>query len=109
MPNYPPPTGQDTSPYAINVVAGLIRAAATRIQIIVAAIHATRRLFRTSDIVVVEREPGGSNFRRLDTEALKGWLEGYSLSELWEKNVIVRASVMAVGCTAGGNLRRVST
>ena len=76
-------------PYAINVVAGLIRAAATRIQIIVA----TQSMplvdcFEPSDIVVVEREPGGSNFRRLDTEALKGWLEGYSLSELWEKNVI---------------------
>ncbi len=76
-------------PYAINVVGGLIRAVATKIQVIVA----TQSMplvdcFEPADIVVVEREGGGSNFRRLDTEALRGWLEGYSLSELWEKNVI---------------------
>jgi hypothetical protein len=26
--------------------------------------------------------------RRLDAEALKEWIERYSLSELWDKNVI---------------------
>ena len=76
-------------PYAINVVGGLIRAAATKIQVIVA----TQSMplvdcFEPTDIVVVEREGGGSNFRRLDTETLREWLEDYSLSELWEKNVI---------------------
>ena len=76
-------------PYAINVIGGLIRAVATRIQVIVA----TQSMplvdcFEPTDIVVVEREGRSSTFRRLDAEALGGWLEDYSLSELWEKNVI---------------------
>ena len=76
-------------PYAINVVGGLIRAVSTRIQVIVA----TQSMplvdcFEPTDIVVVEREGRSSIFRRLDAEALGGWLEDYSLSELWEKNVI---------------------
>ena len=76
-------------PYAINVVGGLIRAVSTRIQVIVA----TQSMplidcFEPTDIVVVEREGRSSTFRQLDAEALGGWLEDYSLSELWEKNVI---------------------
>ena len=76
-------------PYAITIVGGLIRAAATRIQVIVA----TQSLplvdcFEPTDIVVVEREGRSSSFRRLEIDALKEWLEDYSLSELWEKNVI---------------------
>ena len=76
-------------PYAITVIGGLIRAVSTRIQVIVA----TQSMplvdcFEPTDIVVVEREGRSSTFRRLDAEALGGWLEDYSLSELWEKNVI---------------------
>ena len=76
-------------PYAINIVGGLIRALSTKIQIIVA----TQSMplvdcFEPEDIVVVEREGRISAFRRLDPDSLGGWLEEYSLSELWEKNVI---------------------
>ena len=76
-------------PYAINVVGGLIRAVSTRIQVIVA----TQSMplidcFDPTDIVVVEREGRSSVFRRLDANALAEWLEDYSLSELWEKNII---------------------
>ena len=44
--------------------------------------------FDPEDTVVVERPDRASTFRRLDPAALKDWLEAYSLSELWEKNVI---------------------
>ena len=76
-------------PYAINIVGGLIRAVATRIQVIVA----TQSMplvdcFEPEDIVVVEREGRSSTFKRLDSEALGDWLDEYSISELWEKNVI---------------------
>jgi hypothetical protein len=37
--------------------------------------------------VVVDRSNGESLFRRLSAEDTKDWLEGYSLGELWEKNV----------------------
>ena len=76
-------------PYAINIIGGLINAAATGIQVIVATQSmALVDCFEPEDIVVVEREGRGSVFRRLSSETLEAWLEDYSLSELWEKNVI---------------------
>ena len=76
-------------PYAINVVGGLISGAAAHIQVIVAT-QSTLLVdcFEPENVVVVEREGRSSAFKRLDTAALKGWLEDYSLSELWQKNVI---------------------
>lgn len=76
-------------PYAINIVGGLIRAASEKIQIIVA----TQSLpfvdcFEPEDVVIVERKNRKSTFKRLDAESLIEWLDDYSLSELWEKNVI---------------------
>ena len=44
--------------------------------------------FEPEDIVVVEREGRQSVFRNLDSKKLEEWLEDYSLSELWEKNVL---------------------
>ena len=76
-------------PYAITIIGGLINAAATRIQVILATQSmALIDCFEPEDVVVVEREERGSIFRRLSSEALDDWLEEYSLSELWEKNVI---------------------
>ena len=90
-------------PYAINVIGGLIRAASTKTQVIVAT-QSTPLVdcFDPEDVVVVERglcvsddnghvvKRGGraTVFRRLDSDSLSEWLEEYSLSELWEKNVI---------------------
>jgi predicted ATPase len=76
-------------PYAITVIAGLIRSVSTQTQVIVA----TQSMplidcFEPADIVVVERSNRESQFRRLDAKALEEWLKDYSLSELWEKNVI---------------------
>jgi len=50
-------------------------------------------LAEPDEVIVVERkgsERDGSEslFRRLDPEALRGWLEEYTLGELWEKNVL---------------------
>ena len=76
-------------PSAINVVGGLIAAAATKIQIIAATQSvALVDCFDPEDVVVVERPDRASTFKRLDPASLKEWLEEYSLSELWEKNVI---------------------
>ena len=77
-------------PAAINIVGGLIGAVSQKTQVIVATQSpALVDCFEPSDIVVVEREGRESTFRRLeDSEGLREWLEEYSLSELWEKNVI---------------------
>jgi hypothetical protein len=44
--------------------------------------------FGAGDIVVVEREGGASTFHRPDPGRLVTWLEGYSVGELWQKNVL---------------------
>ena len=76
-------------PYAINVIGGLIRAASTKTQVIVATQSPPLvDCFEPEDVVVAEREARATVFRRLDSDSLAEWLEEYSLSELWEKNVI---------------------
>ncbi len=76
-------------PYAITVVGGLIGAVSKSIQVIVATQStALVDCFEPEDIVVVEREGRQSVFRHLDSEKLEEWLDDYSLSELWEKNVL---------------------
>ena len=44
--------------------------------------------FEADDVVTVNLRDGGSTFERLDPERLKEWLEEYTLSDLWERNVI---------------------
>lgn len=76
-------------PYAIEAIAGLIKSAARHSQVFVATQSATFiDHFEPEDIVVVERRGRESIFKRLDSESLAGWLENYSISELWEKNVL---------------------
>lgn len=75
-------------PYAITVLAGLLKSTAAGYQIIVStqSVELVSQ-FDTEDLVVVDREHGRSVFRRLEAEALDDWLEDYSLGELWKKNV----------------------
>jgi predicted ATPase len=76
-------------PYAITIVAGLLRAASLRAQVFVATQSvALLDHFEPEDVVVVERLGAESSFERLDRERLREWLEEYSLSELWEKSVL---------------------
>ena len=76
-------------PYAINVVGELISAAAQTVQVIVAT-QSTLLIdsFEPQDVVVVERDGRASSFKRLEAEPLSEWLQEYSTSELWEKNVV---------------------
>ena len=41
-------------------------------------------------------------FKKLDPEQLQDWLERYSLSELWEKNVLGGQPVIRLHVTAEG-------
>jgi len=76
-------------PFAIEILSELIRAASRTIQVIVAtqSVSLIDR-FDPESVVVVERRGRESMFQRLDPEAYRSWLEEYSVSELWEKNVI---------------------
>ncbi len=76
-------------PYAISVFAGMAKSVATKTQVILAT-QSTRLVdeFEPSQIAVLElEEESGTQCKRLDPEKLSEWLEEYSLSELWEKNI----------------------
>lgn len=76
-------------PYAIEVLAGLLREAASRSQLIIST--QSRPLvdeFTPEDLVVVDRIEGETQLSRPESESLKKWLEDYSLGELWGKNVL---------------------
>jgi hypothetical protein len=49
--------------------------------------------FDTADVIIVDRLEGKSSLRRLNRQELEGWLEDYSLGELWKKNVLGALSV----------------
>jgi len=46
--------------------------------------------FDVADVTIVERDEEAqcTLVKQLDEKALKEWLEEYTLSEIWEKNVI---------------------
>jgi predicted ATPase len=78
-------------PYALTLLASLFDVASSRTsqQVIVSTQSAQLvNEFEPEDVVVVERTEGESIFTRLDSKQLSGWLEDYSLGELWQKNVV---------------------
>jgi predicted ATPase len=76
-------------PYAIGQLAGMLKAVSVDHQVVVATQSVTLMdQFALSDLIVVERERGSSVFHRPDREALREWLDEYSLGELWQKNLI---------------------
>ncbi len=76
-------------PFAISKLAGLLRIASHKSQLIVStqSVNLVNE-FSADDIIVVDRKDNQSVFTRQSEENLKHWLEDYSLGELWEKNVI---------------------
>ncbi|MFN8557576.1 MAG: AAA family ATPase [Dehalococcoidia bacterium] len=76
-------------PYALTVLAALLRQASDERQFIVStqSVELVNE-FAPEDVIVVEREEGASTFKRLDAERLGAWLEDYALGELWKMNVI---------------------
>jgi len=76
-------------PYAINVLADLIKSAGTEHQLIVStqSVELVNQ-FDAEDLIVVDKDRGTSTFSRLATVALAEWLEDYSLGELWKKNLL---------------------
>jgi predicted ATPase len=75
-------------PDALNTLAGLIKQAATKTQVIVATQSAPLLdHFKPKDVVVLDRNKGQTRFHRLDPKDLHEWLNDYSLGEIWQKNL----------------------
>jgi predicted ATPase len=74
-------------PYAIEMLAALIRQAAVGTQVIVST-QSSLLLdhFRPEDVLVADRVEGATQLTRLDAAQLSSWLKDYSLGQLWEKN-----------------------
>ncbi|MGD1102412.1 MAG: AAA family ATPase [Terriglobia bacterium] len=77
-------------PYALTMLANLFQQAAQQYRQVIVSTQSAQLLneFEPEDVVVVERTQGGSVFQRLDSMQLSGWLEDYTLGELWQKNVL---------------------
>ncbi len=76
-------------PYAIVLLGSLLRSASDRMQVIVSTQSVPLvNEFTIDDLIIVERESGGTVFKRHDEEEFANWLEDYSVGELWEKNIL---------------------
>ncbi|HEX4516823.1 MAG TPA: AAA family ATPase [Polyangiaceae bacterium] len=77
-------------PYAITVLASLLRQRSATTQIVLSTQSVTLldELDDPASVIVVEREGGQSVFRRPEPGSLDAWLDDYSLGEIWQKNLI---------------------
>jgi len=74
-------------PYAIEILAALVRQASVETQVIVSTQSSLLvDHFAPEDVLVADRVNGGTQLTRLDPNRLSSWLEDYSLGQLWEKN-----------------------
>jgi len=76
-------------PFAITVLAGLMKSASQRHQLIIStqSVELVNE-FDAEDLIVADKRGQATVLRRLDTEALRGWLEEYNLGDLWKKNLL---------------------
>lgn len=74
-------------PAAITLLASLIKQASVKTQVILST-QSPLLLdhFQPEDVLVANRIKGSTTLQRLETAQLAGWLEDYSLGQLWEKN-----------------------
>ena len=76
-------------PYAVSVIASLLKKASHHAQLIIAT-QSPLLLdeCEPEDVVCVERREQESVFSRPNPDSLHEWLADYSLGEVWQKNVI---------------------
>lgn len=76
-------------PYAINVLAELIKSASPKHQLIIStqSVELVNQ-FDVEDLIVVDKQNGASTFKRLEEAQLSEWLQDYSLGDLWKKNLL---------------------
>lgn len=76
-------------PFAIKVLAALMKSAATEHQLIVStqSVELVNEM-EIGDLIVVDKQGGASTFSRPNEDILREWLAEYSLGELWKKNLL---------------------
>ena len=76
-------------PAALSTIAAALRSASAQSQVLVAT-QSPLLLdeVQAEDVVVCELGEGATRLRRLDAPALDGWLEHYTLADLWQMSVL---------------------
>ncbi len=76
-------------PYAISILADIFKQVSEQRQLIVStqSVELVNEL-SPEDIIVVDQQNDASVFKRFTSEELSGWLEEYSMGELWKQNVL---------------------
>ncbi len=76
-------------PYAITVLVEIFKQVSEQRQLIVStqSVELVNEL-APEDVIVVDQEDGASTFLRFNQDELSGWLEQYSMGELWKRNVL---------------------
>ncbi|MGD0362747.1 MAG: AAA family ATPase [Bryobacteraceae bacterium] len=76
-------------PYALEIVAELIKSASAHSTIIIATQSVGLvNQFAPEDIITVTRDKAESRFESQNSETLAAWLEDYAIGEIWERNLI---------------------
>lgn len=76
-------------PYALHILAGMMRTVSSKTQIIASTQSVTlANQFNWDDLIIVDLVKDASEFRRLDENEIAAWIDNYSVGELWEKNII---------------------
>lgn len=76
-------------PAALEILCGMMSSVAANRQIIVSTQSpSVLDHFEPGQVVVAEREDGATKLRRLNVADLESWLDEYTLSELYDKNVL---------------------
>jgi predicted ATPase len=76
-------------PSAIDLVAGLIKAASSTCQVFIATQSISFvNNFELDDLVVINRRSRSSEFHRPDSESLQLYMDEFSTGQIWEKNII---------------------
>jgi predicted ATPase len=78
-------------PFAIGKLAGMIKLASSKSQIIVATQSpGLISKFEPEDVIVMDRsvEENQTVFKRLNSDDLNVWFEKFTLGDLWEQNII---------------------
>jgi predicted ATPase len=76
-------------PYALGVLAALLKSGSQSAQVIVSTQSVTLvNHFEPQGLLITERAGGQTVFRRGNDQSVDGWLDDYGLGDLWEKNIL---------------------
>lgn len=76
-------------PYAIDLLAGMMRSASQQTQIIASSQSVTlANQFGWQELIIAEQPDHASCFGRLEQGQVRAWQDAYRMGDLWEKNLI---------------------